>query len=112
MIDSYNIGKQIKELRMSRGWKQYQLADKVGMSRTAISNIEAGRRSLTINSLHKFAEVFQISVATFGINVENFNEAVDLTTRLEKIFSSDDIPAEKKDELYRDIMKIYLDSKT
>ncbi len=111
MIDSYNVGKQLKELRMSRGWKQYQVADKVGMSRTSISNIESGRRSLTLMTLKKFVELYQIDISYFGIDTTNYDEMVDITSRLEKIFASD-IPVEKKDELYHDIMKFYLNSKT
>ncbi len=111
MIDSYNVGKQLKELRLSRGWKQYQVADRVGMSRTSISNIESGRRSLTLVTLKKFVELYQIDISYFGIDTTNYDEMVDITSRLEKIFASD-IPVEKKDELYRDIMKFYLESKT
>ena len=86
MIDTYKVGKQLKELRLSRGWKQYQVADKVGLSRTAVSNIESGRRSLTLVSLKKFVELYQIDISYFGIETDNFNEALDLTTRIEKIF--------------------------
>ena len=51
MINHKKIGRQIRELRILRGWKQYELADKVGLSRPAICNIEAGKRSLTLNTL-------------------------------------------------------------
>lgn len=110
MIDSYNVGKQLKELRVARGWKQYQVADKVELSRASISNIEAGRRSLTLATLKRFAEIYQIDISYFGIDTVNYDEAVDLTTRLEKIFNSD-ISDEKKTELFNDIMSIYLGSK-
>lgn len=110
MIDTLKVGKQLKELREARGWRQYEVADKVNMSRASISNIEAGRRSLTLQGLKKFAELYQIDISYFGIDTKNFDEAVDLTARLEKIFSSD-IPTEKKDELYLLIMDMYLRSK-
>lgn len=35
MINHKRIGRQIRELRVLRGWKQYELADKVGLSRPA-----------------------------------------------------------------------------
>lgn len=110
MIDKERIGKQLKELRLARGWRQVEVADKVGLSRTAISNIEAGKRALTLSTLKKFCEVFQIDVSFFEIETENFDEALDLTSRLEAIFNSN-IAEEKKDEIYRDIMRIYLKSK-
>lgn len=110
MLDKSQIGKELKELRKARGWRQVEVADKIGLSRSAISNIEAGHRSLTLVTLKKFCELYGIDISYFGIETDNFDEAVDLTMRLEKIFKSD-LDEEKKDELYRDIMKIYLESK-
>lgn len=107
MIDKQKIGKQLKELRVSRGWRQNEVADKTGLSRPAISNIEAGKRALTLSTLQKFCEVYKIDISYFGIETNNFDEALDLTTRIEAIFKSD-IPDEKKDELYRNIMQLYL----
>lgn len=109
MINHKRIGRQIRELRISRGWKQYELADKVGLSRPAICNIEAGKRSLTLNTLKRFCEVFEIDISYFGIETNNFDDAVDIISRIDAIFNSE-IPTEKKEELYRKIMKIYLDS--
>lgn len=110
MINNKQIGKQLKELRLSRGWKQFEVAEKVGLSRPAVSNIEAGKRSLTLSTLQRFCEVYSIDISYFGIETNNFDEALDLTTRLEALFNSDMSEADK-DELYRTIMKIYLDSK-
>lgn len=110
MLDKERIGTQLKELRLSRGWRQSEVAEKVGLSRPAISNIEAGKRALTLSTLKKFCEVYKIDISFFGIETNNFDEALDLTTRIETIFNSD-IPENKKDELYRIIMEIYLKSK-
>lgn len=109
MINHKTIGRQIRELRVRRGWKQYELAEKVGMSRPAICNIEAGKRSLTLNTLKRFCEVFGIDISYFGIETDNLNESIDIISRLDVLFNSD-LPVEKKEELYRKIMKIYLDS--
>ena len=111
MIDKNKIGKQLKELRLARGWRQVEVADKVGLSRSAISNIEAGKRAMTLTTLKKFCEIYQIDVSYFEIETENYDEALDLTSRLEAIFSSEEIEESKKDELYREIMKIYLKNK-
>lgn len=111
MIDKNKIGKQLKELRLARGWRQVEAADKVGLSRSAISNIEAGKRALTLTTLKKFCEIYQIDVSYFEIETKNYDEALDLTSRLEAIFSNDQIEESKKDELYREIMRIYLKNK-
>lgn len=110
LINKASIGQQLKELRKAQGWTQSTVADKVELSRPAISNIEAGRRALTLETLTRFCELYKIDISYFGIDTENFDETQDLTARLEKIFNSN-ISDTKKDELYREIMKIYLDSK-
>lgn len=111
MIEKEKIGKQLKELRLSRGWRQSYVAEKVGLSRSQISNIESGKRALTLATLKRFCEVYKIDISYFGIETENFNEALDLTSRLEAIFRSEYVPDEKKDEIYRDIMRIYLETR-
>lgn len=110
MLNKEKIGKQLKELRNSRGWRQSEVADKTGLSRPAISNIEAGKRALTLTTLQKFCEVYQVDISYFGIETNNYDEALDLTSRIEAIFKSE-LEEEKKDEIYREIMRIYLESK-
>ena len=110
MINNRNVGKQLRDLRKSRGWKQTEVAKKVGLSRPAISNLEAGKRSLTLSTLKRFCELYEIDISFFGIETSTFNEASDLTSRIEAIFRSDS-PDEEKEKLFRTIMQIYIDSK-
>lgn len=109
MINNMHIGKKLKELRLSRGWKQTDVADKVGLSRPAISNIESGKRALTLSTLQRFCEVYSIDISYFGISTDSYDEAVDLVTRIEALFN--DLSDSEKDELYRTIMKLYLMSR-
>lgn len=111
MINSKKIGRQIRDLRNARGWRQNELAEKVGLARSTMSNIESGKRSLTLNTLKTFCEVFNVDISYFGIETNNYDETLDLTSRIAAIFNADDLPDAKKDELYRNIMQIYLDSK-
>lgn len=109
MINNMNIGKKLKELRLSRGWKQTDVAGKVGLSRPAISNIESGKRALTLSTLQRFCEVYNIDISYFGISTDSYDEAVDLVTRIEALFN--DLSDSEKDELYRTIMKLYLSAR-
>ena len=111
MLDKKKIGKKLKELRLSRGFRQNEVADKVGLSRATISNVEVGNRGLSLESLQKFCELYNVSIDYFGIETKSFNEAVDLTERLKLIFESNDVPKAAKEELYTDIMKMYLKMK-
>ncbi|WP_304068650.1 helix-turn-helix domain-containing protein [Megamonas hypermegale] len=108
MIDKKLIGKQLRELRLGRGWRQVEVAERVGLSRSAISNLEAGKRSLTLSTLQRFCDIYQIDISYFGIQSSSFDEAVDLVARLESIFRSEFVAEERKDSLYRDIMRLYL----
>ena len=111
MINNKNIGRKLKELRQLRGWRQYEVADKIGMSRPAISNIEAGKRSLTLSTLKRFCELYEIDISYLGIETDSFNEWNDLVSRIDTIFNDESLEESKKDELYRKIMQIYLNSK-
>ncbi|GJL85791.1 MAG: hypothetical protein DHS20C02_15660 [Micavibrio sp.] len=42
--------------------KQQELADKVGLSRTSVANIEAGKQSVSLHQLYSFAEHLQVDV--------------------------------------------------
>ena len=54
------IGQNIKRLRKRNGWTQRDVAEKVGLSRSAISQIELGQVDVNFTKLKKFAEVFDI----------------------------------------------------
>lgn len=58
MINNKAIGRKLKELRNSRDLKQSELAELVGLSRPAISNIESGKRSLTLPTAPIAKDIF------------------------------------------------------
>ena len=45
------VGKRIKLLRCDRGMQQVELAEKIGVSQSLLSNIESGRCSVTLDNL-------------------------------------------------------------
>lgn len=58
-----NIGKAIKELRKKAGLNQTELATKVGIQQTALSQIEAGTRNPQQSTLIGIAATLKMSVA-------------------------------------------------
>lgn len=46
-----HIGNNIKEMRKFRNWTQEHLADKAGLRKATISDIEAGKANFEINTL-------------------------------------------------------------
>lgn len=53
---SNELGKMIRFLRRQQNMTQGALADRIGLSRTSIVNIEAGNQTLTTNSINAIAE--------------------------------------------------------
>ncbi len=56
------FGDKLIEQRKMRGFSQEQLADKLGVSRQAISRWEAGSALPDVNNLKKISEIFEISI--------------------------------------------------
>ena len=55
------IGDRIRQLREAKGWKQSDLAARVGVSRAAIGYYETGTRTPPYATLIRIAEVFGVS---------------------------------------------------
>ncbi|MBR1907543.1 helix-turn-helix transcriptional regulator [bacterium] len=60
-----DIGKKIKYLRKEHGISQEKLAEGIEMSREHISCLERGKNLITIESLYKIAEYFNVDIKDF-----------------------------------------------
>ena len=56
------IGQKTAELRKRAGISQQRLAGMLGVSRTTITQIENGKRKVSVDELAKFSEIFNLSV--------------------------------------------------
>lgn len=101
-----SIGAKLKILRKGRKLTQEQLAERLGVNRATISNYEIGRRLPNLNDLKRFAEFYGVGLDYFG--VVSKDEMFDLLSRARDVFESDAISKEDKEEIYREIMKLYL----
>lgn len=70
MINKQSLGNKIKSLRESENMSQEDLAQKISLSRVAISQIEQGNRSVDFLELAKIAEVFKLKTDYFLIEDE------------------------------------------
>ncbi|MBC2667196.1 helix-turn-helix transcriptional regulator [Novosphingobium flavum] len=50
------LGRNVRALREAKGWSQEDYADRAGIHRTYVSDIERGRRNPTITVVEKLAE--------------------------------------------------------
>lgn len=55
------FGARIEHLRTTLGMTQLEFSKKVGLVRTSIVNIEAGRQRVLLADVEKFAQAFGIS---------------------------------------------------
>ncbi|MCZ4292938.1 MULTISPECIES: HTH-type transcriptional regulator PuuR [Vibrio] len=69
-MDNQEIGKNIVQLRKQNGLSQRELAERAGITHSAISSIENGKVSPSVSSLQKIVNVFSLSLSEFFI-VEN-----------------------------------------
>ncbi len=58
---SNTFGEKIKQLREAKGWRQDELAQKVGINRETLSNIENNHRQIKADELSRFADVLEVS---------------------------------------------------
>lgn len=58
------IGINISRLRIERGITQEQLGRDIGLTASAISNIECGRSVPSVDTLCRFSELFGVKVDT------------------------------------------------
>lgn len=58
------LGKNVRKLREAKGWSQEDYADRAGIHRTYISDIERGRRNPTVTVVEKLAKPLDVTVGS------------------------------------------------
>ena len=62
MSSPAEIGSRIRDIRRDRGWTQDQLANAVGVSRSAVAQWETGRAGQVTTNLTRIAEILEVGV--------------------------------------------------
>lgn len=57
-----DLGNRIKELRIKSGMSQEKFALKIGMDRTYLASVEAGKRNIALRNIKKIADGLEISL--------------------------------------------------
>lgn len=116
-VNTRRIGERVKEMRKTRGITQDELGkilgDKVSgkaLSRGQVSNLETGKRNFNIHQIKALADFFNVSIETLGFE-SNEVETIDLLERAKIIFENDSVPMDDKQDLYENIMRLYLSAK-
>ena len=61
-VTQHELGQRIADVRRGKGWTQGQLAERIGLTQTAVSRIETGARAVGSLELAELAEVLGVSV--------------------------------------------------
>lgn len=104
-----DFGIKLKILRKGKKLTQGEVAEQMGLNRSTISNYEIGRRMPSIKELKRFAEFYGVGLEYFGLDTKD--EVFDLLSRARDIFQSDLVSQGTKQELYEEIMRLYLNLK-
>lgn len=104
-----SIASKLRVLRKTKKLTQQNVADSVGIKRATISNYEIGRRSPSLSDLKRLAEFYGVGLDFFG--VAKTDDLLDLLSRAREVFENEKVPKEKKDELYKELMRLYLNIK-
>ena len=69
------IGTRIKMLRFAKHMQQTELAKRMGISQTHMSNIESGRNNVTVDNLYKLHEILECPMSSFFVDIDGKEEA-------------------------------------
>lgn len=105
-MNTPTIADKLKALRKAKGYTQQDVADAVGISRATIGGYEIGRRHPRIPDLQTLAKFYGVGLDYFGI--ASADEVFELLARAKDVFASEKIGKEEKDELYKELMRLYL----
>ena len=64
------IGHAVRAVRRDRGLSQEHLADICGLHRTYVSDIELGKRNVSLENIEKIAAAFNMSITELFAEVE------------------------------------------
>lgn len=56
-----DLARNIKDIRETKGLKQIQVAEHIGVDKSAYSKIEKSTRAVTVEELHKMAQLFNLT---------------------------------------------------
>ncbi len=69
------LNEALKQIRVFHQMKQVDLAKDLSISKSYLSEIESGRKSVSMDILQKYAEIFSVPVSSLMLFSENMDAA-------------------------------------
>ncbi len=67
-------GKAVRDARIKKGMSQERLADLSELHRTYISDIELGKRNVSIDNIEKIADALDMKISDIFLEMEGMND--------------------------------------
>lgn len=87
---------RIKQLRVSKGWKQDDLAELLDVQRAVISKYETGSVSLTDETVKRIADIFEVST-DYLLGVSEIPTQLSSMKELEALLADSELRTEFQD---------------
>lgn len=87
-INYKKLGQKFKEMRLSKGFTQEQLAEKCNLSTSYISYIETGKKKINFSQLENLSRELNFTIDIFSKNDKNItlNKLIKKCSKREKLF--------------------------
>jgi len=57
------VGRRLRKLREKHGWTQVQMAERLGLDRSYLADVERGKRNVSIVNLEVISKGFGVSLS-------------------------------------------------
>ena len=102
-----NLGIRLKNLRLEHALSQADLAQILGISRSAIASYENNLRNPDYDTLIHMAEFFEVKVDyLLGVNLLNFSSSVDyqhILREIHEVLQSSTLNDDKKQQIMNEV---------
>ncbi len=69
------LNEALKQIRLFHQLKQVELAEELGISKSFLSEIESGRKAVSMELLQKYADIFSVPASSLLMFSENIEAA-------------------------------------
>lgn len=59
------VGRRIRELRKEKGWTQFEMAERSGIDRSYLAEVETGKIEICLRNLELIAQTFELELHQF-----------------------------------------------
>lgn len=93
-------GERLRKLRKQRGWSLQKLSDQTGFHPTTLSQVESGKRNLTLKNVKRLADGLNIKPHQLFLFTDRKHTKLDQPDQLSSTDLIDELSVDKKELMY------------